>query len=271
VAERIALGLEYDGRGFCGWQTQPGGCGIQDHLERALAEIHGGPVHTVTAGRTDAGVHALGQVVHFDAAHGRPETAWVKGVNAHLPPGIAVLWARSVPAAFDARRGALERAYRYVLFNRPVRPALLDGRVGWVHGDLDDDAMQAAAARLLGVHDFSAFRAAECQARTPIRDLRLASLRRQGDFLHMEFRANAFLHHQVRNMVGALVWVGLGRRPVEWVSELLESRDRARGAATFAPDGLYLAGVRYDAHFDLPVSQADALGLFPHVSPLAPC
>ena len=264
MAQRIALGLEYDGRGFCGWQTQPGGCGIQDHLERALAEIHGEPVLTVTAGRTDAGVHALGQVVHFDAAHGRPEAAWVKGVNAHLKPGISVLWARCVPGAFDARRGALERAYHYVLLNRPVRPALLDGRVGWVHGDLDDVAMEAAASRLLGVHDFSAFRAAECQARSPIRDLRQASLRRHGEFLHLEFRANAFLHHQIRNMVGALVWVGLGRRPVEWVSELLESRDRAQGAATFAPDGLYLAGVRYDATFDLPASPGDALGLLPH-------
>jgi tRNA pseudouridine38-40 synthase len=170
----------------------------------------------------------------------------VKGVNAHLPAGISVLWAKAVPSAFDARRCALERAYRYVLLNRPVRPAMLAGRVGWVHGVLDDGAMAEAASCLLGVHDFSAFRAAECQARSPVRELRRASLARQGEFLCFEFRANAFLHHQIRNMVGALVWVGLGRRPVEWVGEVLESRDRSLGAATFAPDGLYLAEVRYD-------------------------
>jgi tRNA pseudouridine38-40 synthase len=265
VAERIALGLEYDGRGFCGWQTQPGACAIQDHLERALAEIHGGPVHTITAGRTDAGVHALGQVVHFDARNTRPESAWVKGVNAYLPPGISVLWAKAVPSSFDARRCALERAYRYVMLNRPVRPAMLAGRVGWVHGILDDGAMLGAASRLLGVHDFSAFRAAECQARSPVRELRRASLTRQGEFLCFEFRANAFLHHQIRNMVGALVWIGLGRRPVEWVSEVLDSRDRSLGAATFAPDGLYLTEVRYDARFALP--QPPTMPFFPFQSP----
>jgi tRNA pseudouridine38-40 synthase len=269
VAERIALGIEYDGRGFCGWQTQPGGCAIQDHVERALAEIHGVPVHTVTAGRTDAGVHALGQVVHFDALNARPESAWVKGVNAHLPTGISVLWAKPVPSNFDARHRALERAYRYVLLNRPARPAMLAGRVGWVHGALDDRAMAEAASRLLGVHDFSAFRAAECQARSPIRELRRASLTRQGEFLCFEFRANAFLHHQIRNMVGALVWVGLGRRPVEWVSEVLESRNRSLGAATFAPDGLYLVEVRYDASLALP-EPSTTMPFFPPHPPLQP-
>lgn len=265
MAERIALGIEYDGRGFCGWQTQPGGCAIQDHVERALAEIHGAPVHTVTAGRTDAGVHALGQVVHFDARNARPESAWVKGVNAHLPAGISVSWAKAVPSAFDARRCALERAYRYVLLNRPVRPAMLAGRVGWVHGVLDDGAMAEAASCLLGVHDFSAFRAAECQARSPVRELRRASMTRLGEFLCFEFRANAFLHHQIRNMVGALVWVGLGRRPAAWVGEVLESRDRSLGAATFAPDGLYLAEVRYDGNFALP--GPSAMTFFPFQSP----
>lgn len=249
---RIALGVEYDGTAFCGWQTQPGGCAVQDHLEAALAAIHGGAVRTVTAGRTDAGVHAVGQVVHFDAAHARPESAWVRGVNAHLPAGISVLWARQVASDFDARRSALERAYRYLLVNRPVRPALLAGKAGWVHGDLDVESMDRGAALLLGTHDFSAFRAAECQARSPIRELRQAAVARHGDWVVFEFRANAFLHHQVRNMVGALVWVGLGRRPPEWVGEVLASRDRTRGAATFAADGLYLWEVKYDPTWGLP-------------------
>lgn len=252
MAARVALGLEYDGRAFCGWQTQPSGCAIQDHVERALAEIHDGPVATIVAGRTDAGVHALAQVLHFDAQHDRPESAWVRGVNALLPAGVAVLWARQVPSDFHARFAARERAYRYLLLNHPVRPALLAGRVGWMHAPLDVDKMAEAALQLIGSHDFSAYRAAECQARSPVRDLRQASVSRQGQNLVFDFRANAFLHHQIRNMVGALVWVGLGRRPPGWIGELLESRDRRQGASTFAPDGLYLADVRYDAEWGLP-------------------
>jgi tRNA pseudouridine38-40 synthase len=249
---RIALGIEYDGSAFCGWQTQPGGCGVQDHLEQALARVHDGPVATIVAGRTDAGVHATGQVVHFDAENDRPETAWVRGVNTWLPPGVAVQWARRVGDGFHARYGARERAYRYVLLNHGVRTAIMAGRVGWVHGTLDVEAMAASAEQLLGVHDFSAFRAAECQARTPVRELRRVAVTRHGHFVILDFRGNAFLHHQVRNMVGALVWVGLGRRPPEWLGDLLASRDRARGAATFAPDGLDLAEVRYDAEWNLP-------------------
>jgi len=252
MVQRVALGLEYDGRAFHGWQTQPGGNTVQDHLERALAVIHGAPVQTTTAGRTDAGVHASAQVVHFDAHNSRPEQAWVRGVNAHLPEGITVLWARAVPEDFHARFSAKERLYRYFLLNRSVRPALLAGRVGWMHGQFDLSAMNRAAVCLLGSHDFSAFRAAECQAKTPIRDMREASITRNGEMLILQFRANAFLHHQVRNLVGALVWVGLGRRPPEWLEEVLHSRDRARAAATFAPDGLYLAGVRYDPRYELP-------------------
>jgi tRNA pseudouridine38-40 synthase len=249
---RLALGLEYDGRAFCGWQTQPGGCAVQDHLERALAVVHGAPVGTVVAGRTDAGVHATAQVVHFDALHERPESAWVRGVNTHLPAGMAVLWAKPVGEGFHARFSASERAYRYRLLNHPVRPALEAGRVGWVHGELDVEAMCRAAACLVGVHDFSAFRAAECQARSPVREMRRVEVLRRGRHLSFEFRANAFLQHQIRNMVGALVWIGLGRRPAEWLAELLASRDRRLGAATFSPDGLYLTDVRYDAEWNLP-------------------
>lgn len=261
--QRLALGLEYDGATFCGWQTQSGGCAVQDHLESALSVIHGGPVHTITAGRTDAGVHALGQVVHFDAQNHRPVSAWVRGVNAHLTAGISVLWARAVGPGFDARRGALERCYRYILMNRDVRPALLAGKVGWIHGALDLDAMAEGATHLLGTHDFSAFRAAECQARSPVRELRVANVNCRGAFLVFEFRANAFLHHQVRNMVGALVWVGLKRRPPDWIGELLASRDRTLGAATFAPDGLYLAEVIYDQVWGLPAGG----GIIPFLSP----
>lgn len=249
---RIALGIEYDGSAFCGWQTQPGGCAIQDYLERALARVHDGPVATVVAGRTDAGVHATAQVLHFDAQHDRPDSAWVRGVNTWLPAGVAVQWAKPVGEDFHARFGARERAYRYVLLNHPVRPALMAGRVGWLHHDLDVAAMSASAVQLLGEHDFSAFRAAECQARTPVRELRQVAVTRRGHYVIFDFRGNAFLHHQVRNMVGALVWIGLGRRPPAWLGELLASRDRRLGAATFAPDGLYLVDVRYDAEWNLP-------------------
>lgn len=252
MAGRIALGLEYDGRLFCGWQTQPGGCAVQDALEAALAEVHGAPVSTIVAGRTDAGVHALNQVVHFDAVNDRPESAWLRGSNALLPPGVAVVWARPVSEEFNARYAALERAYRYVLLNHPVRPALLAGKVGWVHAPLDRASMVEAAAHLLGEHDFSAFRAAECQAKSPVRELRELNVVRHGDFFVLEFRANAFLHHQVRNMVGALVWVGLGRRAPDWIRQVLESRDRSQAAATFAADGLYLSAVRYDPKWGLP-------------------
>lgn len=252
MVQRLALGLEYDGRAFCGWQTQPGGRAVQDHLEAALAAVHGAPVQTITAGRTDAGVHALGQVVHFDAVHPRPESAWVRGVNAHLPAGVAVLWARAVDPAFNARSTALARHYRYVLLNHAVRPALLAGRVGWLHGPLDLEGMARGAAALVGEHDFSAFRSAECQAKTPVRRMYAASVTRRDRFILFDFHANAFLHHQVRNMVGALAWVGLRRRGPEWVAQVLASRDRRLGAATFPPDGLYLTRVEYAEHWGLP-------------------
>ena len=255
MALRIALGLEYDGRCFCGWQTQPGGCAIQDAVERALAQVHGEPVRTIVAGRTDAGVHATSQVLHFDALHARPLSAWQRGTNAHLPEGVAVLWARAVAEDFHARFAAQERTYRYYLLNHPVRPALMAGRVGWVHAPLDLAAMQAASKHLLGLHDFTSFRAAECQARTPFRDLRVASVEKQGHYVIFEFRANAFLHHQVRNMVGALVWVGLGRRLPVWLAEVLEARDRRQAAATFSGDGLYLTGVAYGCEWGLPTTE----------------
>lgn len=254
---RWALGVEYDGRGFDGWQTQPHGNTVQDVLERALARIAGESARSVCAGRTDAGVHAIEQVVHFDARVVRPSTAWVRGVNARLPDAVAVRWAREVPDAFHARYSAVAREYRYLLLNDLIRPALASGRVGWFHRHLDEGVMQAAATRLCGEHDFSAFRAAQCQARSPVRHLSQARVIRRGRWIVFDFRANAFLHHMVRNMVGALVYVGVGRHPVEWVTELLEQRDRRLAAPTFAPDGLYLARVEYDDSWQLPVKVTD--------------
>ena len=256
--QRIALGLEYDGSAFCGWQTQPAGCAVQDELEAALAQLAGERVSTVCAGRTDAGVHALGQVVHFDTAAQRPLTAWVRGSNALLPPHVAVTWAHVVNPQFHARYSARERRYRYVLLNRPVRPAVDQGRAGWFYAPLDVEAMRIAARALLGEHDFSAFRSSECQSRSPVRELRRLDIERRGDCVLFDFSANAFLHHMVRNLVGALVYVGSGRHPPEWIEEVLRSRDRTRAAPTFDAAGLYLARVVYDDAWGLPASARSA-------------
>ena len=202
---RIALGLEYDGTPFCGWQTQPGACGVQDALERALATIAEHPVETICAGRTDAGVHALGQVVHFDSSALRPATAWVRGVNNALPPSARVLWMREVNEDFHARYSATSRSYLYFLLNRAQEPALLASRVGWFHRPLDVEPMREAARHLIGEHDFSAFRSSECQAKNPVRLLSRLDIEQRGQLLRFELRANAFLHHMVRNIIGALV------------------------------------------------------------------
>lgn len=249
---RIALGLEYCGSGFAGWQTQPHGNTIQDELEAALRQIAGQPVRAHCAGRTDAGVHALMQIVHFDSAVERPISAWVRGVNAWLPDRVAVRWAAPVDDEFHARFSAFARQYRYVLFNHPVRPALAFDRVGWYHRQLNVAPMQRAAQSLLGEHDFSAFRAAECQAKTPIKSLQLAEIVRHGDYIVFDFRASAFLQHMVRNMVGALVAVGMGSRPAEWMAELLASRNRSAAPPTFSPQGLYFVGAHYAERWNLP-------------------
>ena len=253
---RIALGIEYDGSGFCGWQTQPAGCAAQDKLEQALAQIAGERIATICAGRTDAGVHALAQVVHFDTAAERPESAWVRGSNALLPPALAVTWARAVSEEFHARYSALDRCYRYVLLNHAVRPAADQGRVGWFHPPLALEPMRAAARLLVGKHDFSAFRSAECQARSPVRDLRRLDIERRGNYVIFELCANAFLHHMVRNIIGCLVYVGKGKYPPQWLGEVLAGRDRARAAPTFDAAGLYLARVEYAAAWGLPAPRA---------------
>ncbi|MDX9706836.1 MAG: tRNA pseudouridine(38-40) synthase TruA [Azospira sp.] len=256
---KIALCLEYDGRAFHGWQTQPGGNTVQDALEAALSAIAGAPVATVCAGRTDAGVHASCQIVHFECLAERPLSAWVRGVNALLPDAVAVRWAHPVADDFHARFSARGRRYRYLLLNRPQRPGLMHGRVGWFHQRLDLAAMQDAAARLVGEHDFSAFRAAQCQAKSPVKTLREARISVQGEYLVFDFAASAFLHHMVRNLVGSLVYVGKGKHPPAWVDELLACRDRKKAAPTFSPDGLYLSGVEYEAHWGLPELPAPVL------------
>jgi tRNA pseudouridine38-40 synthase len=250
---RLALGIEYDGSRFLGWQTQPGGGAAQDALEPALATIAGASVTVTCAGRTDRGVHARGQVVHFDTDAERPESAWVRGVNAMLPDSLAVLWAQRVPEDFHARYSARARTYRYALLNRPVRPALAARHAGWFHLPLDLEAMRAAAGFLVGQHDFSAFRASECQAKSPVRTVLDFSISKNEDRIDFVVRANAFLQHMVRNIVGTLVYVGKGKHPPAWVRALLESRDRALAAPTFAPEGLYLESVEYEPHWGLPV------------------
>lgn len=252
---RIAIGVEYDGSSFCGWQSQPGGCGVQDHLQKAIAQVAGHPITVNAAGRTDAGVHALSQVAHFDVEVQRPLTAWVRGVNAFLPAGVRVLWAQQVPDAFHARFSAQRRSYQYLLINRPVAPAIMAGKAGWFHLPLDVSAMQKAACHLVGEHDFSAFRAAECQAKSPVKLLHRADVRQSGDCILFDFSASAFLHHQVRNMVGALVYIGKGSYSPEWMGTLLEQRNRTLAPPTFAPGGLYLVGVGYDAAWGLPLCQ----------------
>jgi len=250
---RIALGIEYDGSRFLGWQKQPGGATVQDALESGLAEIAGGAVATTAAGRTDRGVHARLQVVHFDTTADRPLSAWVRGVNALLPPAVAVLWAHEVPEHFHARYSALSRTYRYELLNRAVRPALAASYSGWFHLPLDVAAMRVAAAALLGEHDFSAFRSSECQAKSPVRTIHALEIERRGERIDFVIRANAFLHHMVRNLVGTLVYVGKGKHPAQWVREVLEARERARAAPTFGPEGLYLETIEYQPEWGLPL------------------
>jgi tRNA pseudouridine38-40 synthase len=249
---RFALGLEYDGSGFCGWQTQPQRCSVQDHVEAAIGEIAGERISTVCAGRTDAGVHALLQVVHFDTNALRPLTAWVRGVNTYLPKSVAVLWAVEVADDFHARNCARERCYRYILMSHRIRPALHDRRMGWTHHRLDLQAMRIAAASLTGTYDFSAFRAQECQAASPVRTLNRIDIERNGPIFTFEFAAQSFLYHMVRNLMGSLVLVGTGRRNPEWIRKVLDSRDRSLAAPTFPPDGLYLANVVYDDTWGLP-------------------
>lgn len=249
---RIALGIEYDGTAFAGWQAQSHAIGIQSVVEAALSSVAAHAVAVTAAGRTDAGVHATSQVVHFDTVAERTERAWVLGANTHLRPDVSVLWARDVPPGFHARFSAEARSYRYVIRNSAARPSLDRDRVCWVRGPLDAALMHEAAQVLVGVHDFTSFRAAECQSHTPIRNLEAIAVARHDAMLTIDVTANAFLHHMVRNIAGVLVAVGRGKRPAGWVREVLEVKDRRQGGVTAPPQGLYLVGVRYPAEFALP-------------------
>jgi tRNA pseudouridine38-40 synthase len=252
---RLALGIEYDGTYFCGWQSQPNGCGVQDALEASLRKMAGHELRVIAAGRTDTGVHALSQVIHFNTTTERPLSAWVRGVNANMPDAVRVLWAKVVDERFHARFDAYQRSYQYLLFNHAVAPAIMASKAGWFHLPLDVGLMSKAASYLVGEHDFSAFRAAECQAKTPIKQMHRAEVRRKEDYVLFDFCGSAFLHHQVRNMVGALIYIGKGHYPPEYMQELLQNRDRTKAPPTFSPDGLYLTGVGYDAKWGLPSTQ----------------
>lgn len=249
---RIALGVAYRGERYHGWQSQPDGRTVQDTLERALSQFAAAPVSTVCAGRTDSGVHALNQVVHFDAPVQREPFSWIRGTNRYLPADVAVQWCQAAPAGFHARNSARGRRYRYLLLESAVRPALEQGGCGWTFRPLDGEAMRAAAAHLIGEHDFSSFRSSECQSSTPVKTLRTIGIARHGAYWRFDFDGNAFLHHMVRNIMGCLVAVGTGARPPGWMAEVLTARDRDAAAPTFAPDGLYFAGPYYDPALGLP-------------------
>jgi tRNA pseudouridine38-40 synthase len=249
---RFAAGLEYDGRAYSGWQFQPGLHTVQDVVQRALSRVADSPIETVCAGRTDAGVHASAQVLHFDSDATRSERAWRLGANTYLPSDVSLLWVREVPEQFHARFSAVARSYRYLILNRDSRPGLDGGRATWERRPLDHALMHACAQGLVGEHDFSAFRAIECQSRSPVRRVERVSVTREGDWVRVDITANAFLHHMVRNVAGLLLSVGEGASPPGRLAAVLASRDRKLNAATAPPDGLYLAGVRYPAEFGLP-------------------
>ncbi len=256
TSHRLALGIAYDGRNYQGWQSQRSGLTVQDQLEKALSKLAQHPVSTLCSGRTDAGVHGLMQVVHFDTVAQRPTAAWVRGTNANLPENIAVQWAQIVPDTFHCRHNALSRKYVYILWESAVRPSVQVGKVGWTHHILDEEAMQSAADALVGEHDFSSFRAAACQALTPIKNLQKIIISHQGSPLQrrwlFEFEANAFLHHMIRNIMGTLLLVGSGKQSLAEVKVVLAAKNRQKAAPTFPADGLYFLGPTYAPDWRLP-------------------
>ena len=257
---RIALGISYSGSGYEGWQSQLSGNTVQDKLELALGKFAAQPIRTLCAGRTDAGVHGLMQVVHFDTLLQRDIASWVRGTNAFLPSDIAVQWAREVPDEFHCRGSAIARRYAYVVLESPVRPSVDAGRVGWVYRPLDDAAMRQAITHLVGEHDFSSFRAAQCQAKSPVKTISRIEISHRGDpgarYWRFEFEANAFLHHMIRNIMGCLVAIGQGNHPPDWLAGVLAARSRDAAAHTFSPDGLYFLGPVYEDHYGLPARTA---------------
>ena len=252
MMQRYALGIEYDGSRYCGWQFQDHSPSVQEKIEQALSKVADHPVRVTCAGRTDTGVHALGQVVHFDTGAERPEHAWVLGGNANLPEDISLLWAKPVAHDFHARFSAIRRLYRYVIFNRPVRPAILASRVSWEYRPLHLERMREAAQYLIGEHDFSSYRALACQAKSPVRTLHRLEIQRQADLVLLELEANAFLHHMVRNIAGVLMKIGAGEAEPIWAREVLELRDRTQGGVTASPHGLYFVTAYYPEQYSIP-------------------
>lgn len=249
---RIALGIEYNGYEYVGWQTQDGLLTIQECLEKALTAIASEPIKVVCAGRTDAGVHAVGQVIHFDTQAQRPLRAWTVGTNTHLPATIAVRWAQLVNDSFHARFSAIARAYRYVIYNHSLRPAILSHGVTWYYRALDIALMQTAGQYLIGEHDFNSFRSAACEAKTSFRCIQSLTITRQHNFVYIDIQANAFLQHMVRNIAGVLMKIGAGLKAPEWALEVLQAQDRRAAADTASPAGLYLAKVHYPAPYNFP-------------------
>jgi len=254
---KIACGIEYDGQGFYGFQTQRQEPTVQACLEKAFSQVANEPVEVICAGRTDTGVSARGQVIHFETRALRSARSWVLGANSALPAGIAVLWARAVPEDFHARFSATGRRYRYRIINRWVRPSLGRANLTWVKKPLDEKRMHAAVQVLVGEHDFSAFRAAGCQSRTAIREVTHASVTREGNLVHIDISANAFLHHMIRNIAGTLIPIGTGEKPVDWMRQLLAGRNRRASGITAPPNGLVFEAVDYPSRFGLPVSPPD--------------
>lgn len=252
---RVAMGIRYDGAAYHGWQSQLGDIAtVQGKVEKALASVAAHNIHVVCAGRTDAGVHASRQVIHFDTEAVRSDRSWVFGANSHLPPDISAVWAQHVPSEFHARFSAVSRRYRYVLYNSTVRPALMRHAVGWYHKELDANKMQKAAEYLLGEHDFTSFRGSGCQAHSPVREVFECAITRHKQLIILDIEANAFLLHMVRNIVGSLLAVGSGYRDVSWMKSVLEARDRTQAGITASPAGLYLVDVGYKEPFELPHS-----------------
>lgn len=259
---RIALGIEYDGSRFCGWQQQAHGTRtVQDELQKALSEVADHRVKLTCAGRTDTGVHATAQVAHFDTTSDRQLKAWVMGCNVHLPDDVNVNWAKQVDDGFSARFSAFKRSYRYIILNRAARSALYSHQVSWIYDPLNIEAMHEAAQALLGKQDFSSFRSSVCQAEHAMRVMDSISVVRNGDFIYVDVRANAFLHHMVRNIVGSLLMVGRGEEKVSWIAELLAMKDRTKAGPTACAEGLYLIAVEYPSEYDLP-----SIGMRPQFS-----
>lgn len=256
---RIALGVSYDGSSYCGWQSQEAVPTIQTTLQDALSKVADHPVKLVCAGRTDRGVHAVGQVAHFDTEAVRTEHAWILGVNTYLPADIRVHWFKVVPDDFHARFSAQARSYRYVILNRKVHSALLRNQATWYHQPLDEHLMQIGANYLLGEHDFSSFRAMECQAKSPVRTLHRLEVYRTKQFVFIDIKANAFLHHMVRNIAGVLMLIGSQKKPPQWAQEVLLARDRTQAGITASPNGLCFLSVIYPQHFDIPMDDDSAM------------